>query len=717
MAGGTRITVQDKRVNVAVTRGNAPAVNIAAGSLTAKVEVRSAGGATNLNGLTDVVLTSPANLDVLYYDNVSGTWKNSAQSIIDHTLLSNIGIATHDDIDLHIGDTDNPHSVTAAQVAALALNGSNAMTGAINTTVGTLSSSVANTVDSYIFDSTIAKTTGALASFRSAAVEKYRIGLGTLGFGNSIELDASGVNGIFDGMHFLWGGFGSVRFSPAAGAGKYFEVDPTNGGFKTDNTVMVFFPGLVQNFTIDGGNDVIFGKAGSTTDLGTTTTRFNDLFLAGAIDAVGNIQTDDYFLPKPAVFSRDKYRMYSSTNQNHAIGFDENYTFGGLASSAITFQMANANNQGFWWGDISHTNAQGAMSLTTQGKLSLAHSIRVGYGEADVIVPGIIHDIDASGSIHSNSFFLAKESVFSRDKIRMYSSNVHVIGFDDGYTFGALNNGSAITFQMNNDNIRGFWWGDVGHTNAQGAMALSTDGKLTLAHSMRLGYGESDTVIPGATYLFDVNGKSYMGGAVTLKAGTATAGTAPLYFTSGALLTTPEPGTMEYLDGHFYFTDADRYGMVGSSGVKTTTTTVANTTTPGTIYTYTFPANALHEDMKVVFDFNGVYSTNTGSESITIDFKFNGVTQFTHTLTPGNVTNKAWEGCYCLTTRTSGASGTFVDFFKFLEGGTSPVMDASPSTTSIDTTVDIDFDVVVTWGGTGASNSFSCIQGDLSFRH
>jgi hypothetical protein len=43
-----------------------------------------------------------------------------------------------------------------------------------------------------------------------------------------------------------------------------------------------------------------------------------------------------------------------------------------------------------------------------------------------------------------------------------------------------------------------------------------------------------------------------------LKAGTATAGTAPLKLTAGVLLTTPELGTLEYVDtgtiGHLYFT-------------------------------------------------------------------------------------------------------------------------------------------------------------------
>jgi hypothetical protein len=56
-----------------------------------------------------------------------------------------------------------------------------------------------------------------------------------------------------------------------------------------------------------------------------------------------------------------------------------------------------------------------------------------------------------------------------------------------------------MTFNMNDQSTRGFWWGDDGHGQGNGAMALTTDGKLTVAHSMRLGYGESDTTTPGGT--------------------------------------------------------------------------------------------------------------------------------------------------------------------------------------------------------------------------
>lgn len=46
-----------------------------------------------------------------------------------HTELTDIGSNTHDQIDSHISDTDNPHSVTASQVGAVALTGNETIGG------------------------------------------------------------------------------------------------------------------------------------------------------------------------------------------------------------------------------------------------------------------------------------------------------------------------------------------------------------------------------------------------------------------------------------------------------------------------------------------------------------------------------------------------------------------------------------------------------------
>ena len=108
-------------------------------------------------------------------------------------------------------------------------------------------------------------------------------------------------------------------------------------------------------------------------------------------------------------------------------------------------------------------------------------------------------------------------NVSSRDKYRLWNSNAYAIGFDNAMSFGGLNN-YATTFQMNNQANRGWVFLDQAHTDAQGAMALTTNGKMTLAHSLRVGFGESDTTTPGASHLLDVGGNVQIGSLSTADA-------------------------------------------------------------------------------------------------------------------------------------------------------------------------------------------------------
>ena len=96
----------------------------------------------------------------------------------------------------------------------------------------------------------------------------------------------------------------------------------------------------------------------------------------------------------------------------------------------------------------------------------------------------------------------------NKTKLRVWSGGTYGIGMHSNYTFGGLGTTGgeyAMTFQMNDDNDRGFWWGDSAHNEAQGAMALTTAGKLTVADKIRVGYGQLDTTDP-STYAVDASG-------------------------------------------------------------------------------------------------------------------------------------------------------------------------------------------------------------------
>ena len=90
----------------------------------------------------------------------------------------------------------------------------------------------------------------------------------------------------------------------------------------------------------------------------------------------------------------------------------------------------------------------------------------------------------------------------TRDKLRVWDSSQYTIGMKSGYNYGHLGNAEyAMSFQMNDNSGRGFWWGDTNHSDDQGAASLTTDGRMVIATSLSIGEGES-TVTPSSTTLY-----------------------------------------------------------------------------------------------------------------------------------------------------------------------------------------------------------------------
>jgi len=84
--------------------------------------------------------------------------------------------------------------------------------------------------------------------------------------------------------------------------------------------------------------------------------------------------------------SRDKLRVWDSGT--YSIGMKSGYDYGHIGSGeyAMSFQMSDTDGRGWWWGDTSHSDDQGAASLTTEGKMVIAKSLSIGQGE-DVTTP------------------------------------------------------------------------------------------------------------------------------------------------------------------------------------------------------------------------------------------------------------------------------------------------------------------------------------------
>jgi hypothetical protein len=178
------------------------------------------------------------------------------------------------------------------------------------------------------------------------------------------------------------------------------------------------------------------------------------------------------------------------------------------AGPAITFGARDSSSGGTSQAGIHVTSGGGfgtRMYFSTSDDYAVGSKVAMSIG-ANGAVSITRSDLTVAGDITVSGNQIFTAGVDARVKFATWTDTTYGIGMGASYTFGGFNTNYAMSFQMNDDAGRGFWWGDNVHTNAQGAMALSTNGKLTVAHSIRVGHGEGDVTIPGATHRLDVSG-------------------------------------------------------------------------------------------------------------------------------------------------------------------------------------------------------------------
>ena len=141
-------------------------------------------------------------------------------------------------------------------------------------------------------------------------------------------------------------------------------------------------------------------------------------------------------LATSSVQSRNKLGVWSS-NSSYTIGMMSGYGYGGLGGNgtgteyAMSFQMSNTANRGWWWGDTSHTNLQGAMSLTTTGKAVIATSLSIGYGET--VRTAATQALEVNGFVEANGIKLVSGSN-NYLNTSAYSNNAYLYGYASGST-------------------------------------------------------------------------------------------------------------------------------------------------------------------------------------------------------------------------------------------------------------------------------------------
>lgn len=193
-----------------------------------------------------------------------------------------------------------------------------------------------------------------------------------------------------------------------------------------------------------------------------------------------------------------------------------------------------------------------------------------------------------------------------------------------------------------------------------GAGANDTDGKLVLATN-KDGTGLVDAIEIDSDQLVGIGVDP--SARLHLKAGTATASTAPLKFTAGTALGTPEAGAVEYNDGRFYVTNVatqralDRASDVAIETVVVDAEVVFDNET--LMWTGAMPANSLVAGNVFKFHADGVVSNASANakDEVTIRIKIGGVTKVTLKPNVKQLTDTMWHIDANATQRTIGGSG------------------------------------------------------------
>ena len=332
-----------------------------------------------------------------------------------------------------------------------------------------------------------------------------------LAFYNVSGVNASGIPGmrLRNGIDTTWKTWYTVWHSGNDGSGSGLDAD-----------------------TVDGiqGSSII-----TTSNIASQSVSYANS--AGNADTVDNLHATSFM--RTDAQSTTSGHLIIESNWSNGSTYSDQLTIKGTYPS-MSFRSTNADsNVGGTWlihmdssGDLQYYSSTDGptenwtkrMSLFQNGTLQLNgstvwHTGNDGSGsglDADLLdgqqgsyytnaanLTGTIGDVFTPGTRYNIGLIDGNGSQ-TRDKIRVWDGSEYTIGMKSGYTYGWLGKGTdgyAMSFQMSNTQGRGFWWGDTGHNDSQGAMSLTTDGKATIATSLTVGEGESITA-PSSTTLY-----------------------------------------------------------------------------------------------------------------------------------------------------------------------------------------------------------------------
>jgi len=248
--------------------------------------------------------------------------------------------------------------------------------------------------------------------------------------------------------------------------------------------------------------------------------------------------------------------------------FNNKFTLPSLTNGSVLFSNGTTiaqDNANFFWNDTNNRlgigTASPAYSLDVTGDIRSSGLYRFSGS------PTISNASSALNFNADNGFVLNANNAASN---LITVSNAGVYGFTSGFTSSYTNPWMSLgLLRENSSQWRGYIGYPIGIHNLAGDISFTQNTGVT--------YGA--VVVPTETVRFKAGGYVGIGqssptAVLHLKAGTATASTAPLKFTTGTLNTVAEAGTIEYVSPNFYFTPVSGERITFGMGAATNNTVV-----------------------------------------------------------------------------------------------------------------------------------------------